>query len=132
MSYQVKRIDMKLRKQTNDTSPILMTEEYWANSPLSIVRYYGRIQVFGHEYLIVDKKGRDLFECSALAEKEGREKAIDPGEPCDLVRKDFMPIYRKLGRDRFIAILDDCGNIPPSDVMMRMNEEITQQIKKGE
>ena len=132
MSYQVKRIDMKLRKQTNDTSPILMTEEYWANSPLSIVRYYGRIQVFGHEYWIVDKKGRDLFECSALAEKEGREKAIDPGEPCDLVRKDFMPIYRKLGRDKFLAILDDCGNIHPSDVMMRMNEEITQQIKKGE
>lgn len=123
---------MKLRKQTNDTSPILITEEYWANSQLSIVRYYGRIQVFGHEYWIVDKKGRDLFELSALAEKEGREKAIDPGEPCDLVRKDFMKHYRKLGRERFLEILKECGNIPPSEALNRMNEELTQQIKKGE
>lgn len=117
---------MKTKKETNDNSPILMTEEYWANTQFSVVRYYGRLKAFGHEYWIVDKLGRDIFECSAIAQKEGRGKAIKPGEPCDLVRKDFMPIYRSLGRDKFLAILDDCGNIPPSEVMKRMKEEKKQ------
>ena len=117
---------------TEQKTPICITEEYWANTQLSVARYYGRIQIFGHEYWIVDKNGRDLFELSALAEKEGREKAIDPGEPCDLVRKDFMKHYRKLGRKRFLEILKECGNILPSEALNRMNEEITQQIKKGE
>ena len=82
-----------------------MTEEFWANSQLSVARYYGRIQVFGHEYWIVDKKGRDLFECSAIADKEGREKAIEPGEPCDLIREDFIKVYKDLGRDKFLELL---------------------------
>lgn len=111
------------KKQTNDSGPILMTEEYWANTQFSVARYCGRIKAFGYEYWIVDKLGRDIFECSAIAQKEGREKAIEPGEPCDLVRKDFMSIYRKLGRDRFLVILEECGNIPPSEVMKRMKEE---------
>lgn len=107
----------------HDSGPILMTEEFWANSQFSIARYYGRIKAFGYEYWIVDKNGRDVFELSDLSEKESREKAISPGEPCDLVRKDFMKHYRKLGRDKFLAILDDCGNIPPSEVMKIMKSE---------
>ena len=115
--------DTRGARERVDNGPILITEEFWANSQLSIVRYYGRIKAFGHEYWIVDKHGRDLFECSALADKEGREKAIEPGEPCALVRKDFMSLYRKLGRDRFLTILEECGNIPSSEVMKRMKEE---------
>lgn len=84
---------------------ILMTEECWADSQISIARYYGRIHCEGHEYIIVDKLGRDLFECSAIAKKEGRQKAIEPGEPADLIRKDFQPLYKKLGRDKFIEFL---------------------------
>ena len=109
----------------HDSGPILMTEEFWANSLFSIARYYGRIKAFGYEYWIVDKNGIDVFELSDLAEKEGREKAISPGEPCDLVRKDFMKHYRKLGRERFLEILKECGNIPPSEALNRMNEELT-------
>lgn len=86
-------------------TPILMTEEVWVNSQLSIARYYGRINYNGHEYIIVDKLGRDLFECSVIAKKEGREKAIEPGEPADLIRKDFKELYKKLGREKFIEIL---------------------------
>ena len=82
-----------------------MTEEYWANSQFSIARYYGSINVGGHRFVIVDKKGRDIFELSAIAEKEGREKAIEPGEPCDLIREDFIPLYKKHGRDKFIEVL---------------------------
>lgn len=84
---------------------IVMTEEYWANSMLSIARYYGKIAVDGFDYVVVDKRGHDIFECSREAEKAGREKAIEPGEPCDLCRVDFVPIYRKLGREQFLKFL---------------------------
>ncbi len=86
-------------------NPILMPVEFWANSQLSLARYYGGINYNGHEYIIVDKFGRDLFECSAIAKKEGREKAIEPGEPADLIRKDFKALYRKIGREKFIETL---------------------------
>ena len=80
----------------------MMEEAYWANTPLSIARHYGGIKIGGSEFLIVNKEGKDLFECSEEAEREGRDKAIEPGEPADLVRKCFIPFYKKLGRDRFI------------------------------
>ena len=81
---------------------ILMTEEYWATSQFSIARYYGQIKVGGIEYIIVNKEGKDVFELSVEAEKAGREMAIEPGEPCDLIDKRYQPIYRKVGRDKFI------------------------------
>ena len=84
-----------------------MTEEYWVNTYFSIARYCGRIKVNGVEYVICDKQGRDIFECSIIAEREGRDKAIEPGEPADLVDSRFLPVYRALGRERFIAWLDD-------------------------
>ena len=82
-----------------------MTEEFWANSQFSVARYYGSINVDGHRYVIVDKTGRDIFELSAAAEKKGREQAIAPGEPCDLIREDFIPLYKKHGREKFIEVL---------------------------
>ncbi len=85
--------------------PICMSEEFWANSQFSVVRYYGKAKIGGHEYIIVNKEGKDIFECSAEAEKAGREKAIEPGEPADLVRTDFVKHYRRLGRDRFLELL---------------------------
>lgn len=86
---------------------IVMTENYWANSILSIARYFGRITFDGHEYVIVDKRGHDIFECSREAQKAGREKAIEPGEPADLCRMDFVPIYRKLGREQFLKFIQE-------------------------
>lgn len=79
-----------------------MTEEYWASSLYSIARYYGGIKIRGVEYVIVNKEGKDIFECSEEAEKAGREKAIEPGEPADLIDKRYQPIYRKVGREKFI------------------------------
>ncbi len=83
-----------------------MEEDFWANSPLSIVRHYGSIKYAGHIYTICDKRGLTIFECSIEAERLGRDKAIEAGEPADLVRNDFIPLYKKLGRDTFIAILE--------------------------
>lgn len=87
--------------------PLLMTEEFWANSQFSVARYYGGIVLDGRKYIIVDKFGRDLWECSAIAEKEGREKAIEPGEPADLILESLRFAYRKLGRDRIIELIKE-------------------------
>lgn len=84
-----------------------MTEEFWKNSQLSIARFYGTCQFRGHEYIIVNKDGKDIFECSIEAEKAGREKSIEPGEPADLCRQDFVEYYRQLGRDAFLQVLRD-------------------------
>ena len=84
---------------------IVIPEPVWANSQFSIARYSGKIRINGHEFVIVDKRGHDIFECSMEAEKAGRQKAIESGEPADLCRTDFVPIYRKLGREKFLEIL---------------------------
>ena len=88
-------------------APLLMTEEFWANSQLSIARYYGEIIFCGRKYIIVDKHGRDIYELSAIADREGREKAIEPGEPADLVLSTLKMAYRKLGRERIIALIKE-------------------------
>ena len=56
---------------------IVMTEQYWANSQLSIVRYTGHIYVDGHKYVIVNKDGKDVFELSAKA-KPGQKRSLRP------------------------------------------------------
>ena len=105
----------------NTNYPLLMTEEFWANSQLSVARYYGEIIFGGRKYIIVDKLGRDLFECSDIADKEGREKAIEPGEPADLVLSTLQMAYRKLGRERIIALIKEG----------KTEDEIKALAKKG-
>jgi len=111
-------------------APICMTEEFWANSQLSIARYYGRIQYNGHTLWILDKFGRDLWECTHIANKEGREKAIEPGEPADLVRDDFRNVYRALGRDRFLQILKDSTDLSDKEILKAMETEAKNTKKK--
>lgn len=38
------------------------------------------------------------------------ERAIEPGEPADLIRADFKTFYKKLGRDKFIAVIKENSN----------------------
>lgn len=104
-------------------TPILMTEEYWADSQFSIARYYGVIKAFGVEYRIVNKEGKDIFECSIEAEKAGRDKAIEPGEPCDLVWTKFIPYYRAIGRDKFFEVLKKNQTTPEAEL-----EKIYQEL----
>lgn len=92
-------------------TPIVITEKVWANCQLSIARHTGRVRIDNHEYIIVDKRGHDIFQCSAEAMKQGRAKAIEPGEPADLCRMDFLPIYRKLGRERMLRFLKIFPNV---------------------
>lgn len=87
--------------------PVLMAESYWADSHLSVVRHTGGAILNGIPYLVVNKEGKDIFECSKEANRERREKAIEPGDPCDLVATPFIPIYRQLGRDKFIQMIEE-------------------------
>ena len=91
----------------NNFYPLIMTEEYWANSQFSIARYYGGVNLDGHRYVIVNKEGKDVLECSKEAEKVGRETAIEPGEPADLCIVSLVSSYRKLGRDNIFELIKD-------------------------
>ena len=96
---------------------ILMEEEYWMNTQLSIAKHYGEVKMkIGGEtihYIIVNKEGKDIFECSSEAQKAGRDKAIEPGEPADLVDKRYVPAYRKMGRKAFIKMIEEQEELTP-------------------
>lgn len=90
------------------TTPIMMTEDCWANSQLSIARYYGGCAIGKIDYRLVNKEGISVIELSDPDNKHyvgDNNKAIEPGEPADLVQKEWIPIYRKLGRERFIELI---------------------------
>lgn len=101
--------------------PIYMAEEYWANSQFSIVRHYGRITIGRNMYIIVNKDGIDVFALSAMAARRGKEKAIEQGEPCDLVREDFVKYYKKLKRDKFLAVLKEHPTASAEDMKRAMS-----------
>ena len=78
---------------------ILLTKESWMNSQLSVAKYSGGIHLTcdggkKRTFLIVNKEGKDLNQVS-----------IPAGEPADLVDKEFIPLYKKLGRTLFIGIV---------------------------
>lgn len=107
---------------------IVMTEDYWINSQFSIARFCGKIRIDNHEFVIVNKDGKDIFQLSAEAHKAGRKNAIEPNEPADLCRTDFVPIYRKLGRDRFLKFLED----NPTVTTPKQAKKILKGDTKGE
>lgn len=110
---------------TNNGMPICMAEEYWANTyPLVMARHYGGITIGRDEYIIVNKDGLDIFALSTIAERTGKEKAIEPGEPCDLVREDFVKYYKRLKRDRFLAILKEHSYASAEELKTIMEEKI--------
>lgn len=94
---------------SSSNAPICMAEEYWRYSQLSIAKFYGRIKFNGFEYSIVNKEGITVFELSNPNSKHFvlGDKVIQPGEPCDLVRNDFISFYAALGRDAFLSVLKD-------------------------
>lgn len=106
-----------------------MAEAFWMNTYLSIARHSGGVRFNGHQYLIVNKEGKDLWECTAYANKHGLPKAIMPGEPADLVRVDFIPIYRRLGRDKFLEVLKN--HQTASDVELKAIYKTIKKTKRN-
>ena len=111
--------------------PILMTEDYWANSQFSVVRYTGGMQWNGVRYVICNKEGKDIFQCSHEAEKAGRDKAIEPGEPCDLIDECYLPVYRKLGREKFIELIKEHAELTPDKAFELAGVEVKKKSKKA-
>ena len=87
---------------TYHKTPICMAEEFWANSQLSIARFYGQISYNGHTFWILVYWGESH---DTYANEEGKEMAIEAGEPADLVREDFIKVYKDLGREKFLELL---------------------------
>lgn len=108
-----------------------MTEDYWANSQLSVVRYTGRIKWSDITYIICNKEGKDIFECSIEAEEEGRAKAIEPGEPCDLIDERYLPVYRKLGREKFIELIKENQDLTPETAFTLAGIEAKKKSKNA-
>lgn len=98
---------MKNKKDIDSIHPLVMAEEFWMDSHLSLARYYGQIRFGGNVYIIVNKEGKDIFQCSIEADKQGRDKAIPAGEPADLCLMQLVPVYRWLGRDEFLKRISD-------------------------
>ena len=78
---------------------ILFTKESWLCSQLSVAKYSGGVQIEDEDgkkrtFLIVNKEGKDLNQVS-----------IPASEPADLIDKEFIPLYKKLGRTLFIGIV---------------------------
>ena len=115
---------MKNNKDIDSIHPLVMAEEYWVDSPLSLARYYGQIRFGGNVYMIVNKDGKDLFECSYEADRQGREKAIPAGEPADLCLMQLVPVYRWLGRDEFLKRIKE--GVKASELLTQYKER-----KKG-
>ena len=116
----------------NNFAPVCMAEDYWRNSQLSVARFYGQCRFRGHEYLIVNSRGMDLWECTAEANKLGREKAIPAGESADLVRKDFVKYYRKLGREKFLGVLKENNVATDKELTAIFKELVAVKTKKNE
>ena len=120
-----------MAKKPTITPPttLLMAEESWANSYLSVARHYGCVKFRGAEYIIVDKQGRDVWECSAIANREGRGKAIEPGEPADLIWRNLQPHYRTLGRDRILVLLKDGADFDTIARAAQQKLEVEKQAR---
>ena len=104
---------------------ILLTKESWMNSHLSVAKYSGGVQVTGEggkkrTLLIVNKEGKDLFQVG-----------ISPGDPADLVDKEFIPFYKKLGRDLFISIVN-ANPLAPRKELKEILTQAAEVKKKGE
>lgn len=104
---------------------ILLTKEFWMNSQLSVAKYAGGIQITGEggkkrTFLVVNKDGKDLNQVS-----------IPAGEPADLVDKEFIPLYKKLGRDLFIAIIGANPLVSRGELKNILTEQ-AEVKKKGE
>lgn len=80
---------------------ILMTKEVWLNSQFSISRFYGGICINGRLYIIM-------------------------GSEQDLVNNDFAKYYHKLGRDRFIQVLEQHKHASKTSVAQAMKDALSE------
>lgn len=101
---------------------IVITKESWLCSQLSIAKYSGGIDISDEvngtrHLLVVDRNGKPY---------QGR---LLPSVPADLVDKEFIPLYKKLGRDLFISIVKANPLMSRKDLKQRLTD--AAEVKKG-
>lgn len=84
-------------------SAIMMAKEFWLNSQFSIARFYGGIRINETRYIIM-------------------------GSEQDLVDDKFAKYYNKLGREKFIQILEQ-NNRTSHETIMRAMEDALNALK---
>ena len=80
---------------------ILMSAEFWMNSQLSVAKYSGGIKIDGVQYVVVGT---------------------------DLLRKDWIPVYTKLGRERTIGLIKNGTSLKVAKEMIKAKDDV-EQIK---
>lgn len=99
---------------------VLYEASAWMNGQLSIAAHYGGMKINGRIYEIVNAKGETLRQISARMERRHEEGlAIPAGEPADLILKTWIPVYKKLGRDRIIALLGEGASLKEARLMAK-------------
>lgn len=82
-------------------TPILIKEGYWMNSQLSVARFYGGIKFNGEEYVIVPPKN-------------------------DLLLKKWVPVYKKLGRERTIGLIKNGTSLKVAKEIIKQKDDVEQ------
>ena len=83
-------------------APVMMTKEYWLASQLSVARFAGGCKAWGHEYLVMPVTA-------------------------DLLRTDFIPLYTKLGRDKFMETLKFYPHADEKELKQHMKNLIAEK-----
>lgn len=73
-----------------------MTADYWMNSQLSIAKFSGAIKVNGQQYIVVGS---------------------------DLILKDWLPVYSKLGRARTIGLIQNGTSLNVALQMIKIKDD---------
>ena len=69
-------------------TPLIIAKEHWLNSQLSVARFYGGISINGKQYIIMN---HHLMWSDKI--------------PADLVLRELIPAYHKLGRDKILELV---------------------------
>lgn len=69
------------------------------NSQLSVARHYGGIKIDGVQYVVVGT---------------------------DLLRKDWIPVYKKLGRERTIGLIKNGTSLKVAKEMIKQKDDVEQ------
>ena len=82
--------------------PILMAQEYWMNSQFSIAKHTGALKINGHLYVVYGT---------------------------DLIREDWLPVLKKLGRERTIGLIKNGTSLEVAKAMIKAMKEDKVQLK---
>ena len=82
--------------------PIFMTQDYWMNSQFSIARHTGALKINGHLYVVYGT---------------------------DLIREDWLPVLKKLGRERTIGLIKNGTSLDVAKAMIKVKTEEYKQLK---